>query len=222
MSDEDPGDAVARPTPLDEPIGPGRLISLSDGVIAVIITILVLEFAVPAGGELSDLLPLIPKFLAYALSFTFVGIYWNNHHHLLRATVRVSASVMWANLGLLFWLALIPFVTAWLGDHPGETWPTFVYGVICLITGAAYGLLARTIVSANPDQAVAARIGRDYKGWLSVALYGAGCVIALLAPYVAIAAFVAVAVIWFIPDRRLTGRGQAHPRAHRGGGGSAG
>ena len=189
---------------LSGPIAPERLASFSDAVIAVIITVLVLEFAVPAGSELSDLLPLVPKFFAYALSFTFVGIYWTNHHHLMRATVRVDARVMWANLVLLFWMALVPFVTAWLGDHPGQRWPTFAYGLICFITGAAYSLLARTIVNANADQPVAERLGRDYKGLISGGLYLVGCVIAFVAPFVSIAIFIAVAVLWLVPDRRLT------------------
>lgn len=195
---------VSVPKALSGPIGPERLIAFSDAVIAVIITILVLEFAVPAGGDLSDLLPLLPKFLAYALSFTFIGIYWNNHHHLMRATVQVNARVMWANLGLLFWLALIPFVTAWLGDHPGHRWPTFAYGLICFLSGVAYALLARTIVVANAHEAVAVRLGRDYKGLISGGLYALGCLITFVAPVVSTIIFIAVAVVWLVPDRRLT------------------
>lgn len=180
------------------------MISLSDAVIAVIITIMVLQFAVPEGNSLGDLLPLIPTFFAYALSFTFVATYWVNHHHLIRATARVDGAVMWANLDLLFWLALMPFATSWLGQHIGQTWPTFLYGLLCLITGAAYTILVRAIIRANPDQPVARRIAHDIKGLASLVLYAVGCVIALFAPFVSLGVFVIVAAIWFIPDRRLT------------------
>lgn len=189
---------------LDAPVGRERLISLSDGVIAVIITIMVLRFAVPAGDKLGDLLPLIPTFFAYALSFTFVGTYWVNHHHLIRATARVDGAVMWANLDLLFWLALMPFATSWLGEHIGATWPTFLYGLLCLFVGGAYTILSRAIIHANRDQPVARRLGRDIKGVVSLVLYAAGCVVALFAPFVSLGLFVIVAAIWFIPDRRLT------------------
>jgi uncharacterized membrane protein len=189
---------------LGAPVGPERMIGLSDAVIAVVITIMVLQFAVPAGNSLGDLVPLIPTLGAYALSFTFVGTYWVNHHHLIRATVRVDGAVMWANLDLLFWLSLMPFATSWFGHHIGQTWPTFFYGLLCLITGAAYTILVRAIVRANPGQLVARRLAHDIKGIASLVLYAIGCSIALFQPFVSLGVFVVVAVIWFIPDRRLT------------------
>jgi uncharacterized membrane protein len=190
---------------LGAPVGPERMIGLSDAVIAVIITIMVLQFAVPAGDKLGDLVTLIPTLFAYALSFTFIGTYWMNHHHLIRATAQVDAGVMWANLVLLFWLALVPFATSWLGQHIGQTGPTFLYGLLCVITGAAYTILVRAIIHANPDQPVARRLAHDIKGIASIVLYAAGCVIALFAPFVSLGIFVVVAAMWFIPDRRLTG-----------------
>ncbi len=189
---------------LAAPVGPERMIGLSDGVIAVIITIMVLQFAVPAGDRLRDLLPLIPTLFAYALSFTFVGTYWVNHHHLIRGAVRVDGAVMWANLGLLFWLALMPFATSWLGQHIGQTWPTFLYGLLCLICGGAYTLLVRAIIHANPGQPVARRLARDIKGMASLVLYATGCVVALFQPFVSLGVFVVVSALWFVPDRRLT------------------
>jgi len=194
---------AARHDNLDVPAGPERMIGLSDAVIAVIITIMVLQFAVPSGHKLTDLVPLIPTLGAYALSFTFVGTYWVNHHHLIRGAVRVDSVVMWANLDLLFWLALMPFATSWLGRNFGQTWPTFLYGLLCLITGAAYTLLQLAIIHANPDQPVARRLARDIKGIASLVLYAVGCAISLIQPFVSLAVFVIVAVIWFIPDRRL-------------------
>jgi uncharacterized membrane protein len=184
-------------------MGAGRLTGLTDGVIAVIITIMVLEFAPPAGAALADLLPLVPVFLAYVLSFMTVGIYWNNHHHLLRATEQISAGVMWANLHFLLWLALVPFVTSWVGEHPGERWPTIVYGVVCLLTGLAYAILVRAILAANPGRAIVERLGRDRKSQVSVALYALGCIVAIWLPFVGIALFFCVTLVWFIPDRRL-------------------
>src|ERR1700712_837354 len=201
---EGAGDGGRLHDKLDGPVGPERMISLSDAVIAVIITIMVLQFAVPTGDSLSDLLPLIPTFFAYALSFTFVGTYWVNHHHLIRATARVDGGVMWANLDLLFWLALMPFATSWLGQHIGQTWPTFLYGLLCLITGAAYTVLVRAIIRINPDRPVARRIAHDIKGIASLVLYAAGCAVALFLPFASLGIFVIVAAIWFIPDRRLT------------------
>jgi uncharacterized membrane protein len=186
-------------------IEPTRLASFSDGVIAVIITIMVLQFAVPQGGRLTDLVPLIPTFLSYALSFVFVGIYWNNHHHLIRATERIDPRVMWTNLHLLFWLALIPFATAWLGapGHYLMTWPVFLYGLLCLVIGVSYRFLQQAIARANPGLAFSDRIRRDYKGLGSVAIYAVGCGLAFVAPLVSIALYAAVAIIWSIPDRRL-------------------
>jgi uncharacterized membrane protein len=185
--------------------GPERMVGLSDGVIAVIITIMVLELAVPHGAELGDLKPLVPKLLAYLLSFVFVGIYWNNHHHLIRATERIDGGVMWANLHLLFWLSLIPFATAWLGEHFGSIWPTFTYGIICVMNAIAYGILVRTITHANPGRPVSVSIGNDTKGNVSVVIYVVACVVAFFAPYVSVALWICVSIIWLVPDRRLSG-----------------
>ena len=178
--------------------------AFSDGVIAVIITIMVLELKTPADASLKSLCLELPVFLSYALSFVNVGIYWNNHHHLIRASRQISGSVMWANLNLLFWLSLIPFFTSWLGNHPEGIWPTFCYGCDLLLCGIAYSVLQGTLVrTQGPHSELEQRLGRDLKGKLSVAIYLAALGLAFLSPYLADAAFVSVAVMWFIPDRRL-------------------
>jgi uncharacterized membrane protein len=187
-----------------EAIGPDRLMGFSDGVMAVIITILVLQFVVPRGAELADLLPLLPTFFVYVLSFSFVGIYWNNHHHLLRVSARIGPAVMWSNLHFLFWLALMPFATAWLGQNLGLTGPTVLYGALAFITGGSYAILQAAIIRTNPHAGIAERIGRDYKALASLALYGAAIVIAFVVPWLSLLCFTAVSVIWLIPDRRLT------------------
>ena len=181
-----------------------RLLAFSDGVIAIIITIMVLELKAPHGAEWADLLKLAPVFFSYVLSFAFVAIYWNNHHHLLYTLSRVNGTILWANLHLLFWLSLIPFATAWVGDNPFAPVPTAVYGVAFLMPGCAYYLLVRAMLRIEgPASTLARAVGRDLKGKGSLALYAAGVAVAFVEPRGAIALYVAVALIWFIPDRRI-------------------
>jgi uncharacterized membrane protein len=184
-------------------IGTSRLEAFSDGVLAILITIMAFQLLPPDGGRLADLGGVVPDVLAFALSFVFLGIYWNNHHHLFRATEHIDAAVMWANLGLLFSLTLIPSATAWLGSHHGDTGPTALYGMIALAAGVAYWILAQCIIRANPHSEVAARIGRDRKAVMSVVLYGSGVGLAFVAPYAGIALYVAASILWIVPDRRL-------------------
>lgn len=184
-------------------MSPGRLEAFSDGVLAVIITIMVLELRPPPGDSLAALQSLIPGLLIYVLSFTLIGIYWNNHHHLLRATRRISGGVMWANLHLLFWLSLVPVVTAWVGAHPLSRWPAVAYGAIGLMAGVAYYLLTLTILAVNQDTRINEQLGRDIKGKLSMALYTLGIVLAFIEPLLAFGVYALVAIMWFIPDRRL-------------------
>jgi len=181
-----------------------RLLAFSDGVIAIIITIMVLELKAPQGAEWSDLARLAPLFLSYILSFTFVAIYWNNHHHLLYTLSRVNGTILWANMHLLFWLSLIPFATAWAGQNPFAPVPTAVYGVAFLMPGCAYYLLVRVMLRIEgPDSTLARAVGRDLKGKGSLVLYAAGIAIAFIEPWGALALYVAVALIWLIPDRRI-------------------
>ena len=181
-----------------------RLLAFSDGVIAIIITIMVLELKAPHGAEWSDLFKLAPVFFSYVLSFAFVAIYWNNHHHLLYTLSRVNGTILWANLHLLFWLSLIPFATAWVGDNPFAPVPTAVYGVAFLMPGCAYYLLVRAMLRIEgPASTLARAVGRDLKGKGSLVLYAAGVAIAFVEPRGAIALYVAVALVWFIPDRRI-------------------
>jgi uncharacterized membrane protein len=182
----------------------GRLEAFSDGVIAIIITIMVLEMKVPHGDRLHDLLPVLPVFLSYILSFIYVGIYWNNHHHMLHATTRVTGAILWANLHLLFWLSLFPFATHWMGENHFSAVPTAVYSVVLLMAAIAYYLLERAIIHAEgPDSILQRAIGRDWKGKLSPLLYIAAIVATLVSPWIAEAILVAAALIWLIPDRRI-------------------
>jgi uncharacterized membrane protein len=183
----------------------GRLEAFSDGVLAVIITIMALELKAPEGGDWSALRHRFPALLVYILSFTFVGIYWNNHHHLLRAARRISAGVMWANLHLLFWLSLIPVLTEWIGEHYRDTAPAAAYGVVCLGSAIAFTILVQAIIRADgTDSLVATAIGRDAKGRVSLVVYAAATALAFVSPWISYGLFAAVAVTWFIPDRRLS------------------
>jgi uncharacterized membrane protein len=183
----------------------GRVEAFSDGVLAVIITIMALELRAPIGGSFTDLRARLPALLIYILSFVFIGIYWNNHHHLLRAARRVTGGVMWANLHLLFWLSLIPVLTGWIGEHHQDSAPAATYGVVCLGAGVAFIILTRAIIRADGgDSLVAQAIGRDYKGRVSVLAYAAATGLAFVSPWIAYALFVSVAVMWFVPDRRLS------------------
>lgn len=181
-----------------------RLEAFSDGVLAIIITIMVLELKVPHGEDLSALVPLLPAFLSYVLSFAYVGIYWNNHHHMMHAVKRISGGVLWANLHLLFWLSLFPFVTGWMGEnHFGKT-PTALYGVVLLMAAVAYSILTWTIIRGEgADSLLAKAVGRDFKGNLSTALYAIAIPLAFFVPSAAQAIYVFVALMWLVPDRRI-------------------
>lgn len=181
-----------------------RLTAFSDGVIAIIITIMVLELKTPAGESWSALAPQVPLFLSYALSFLYVAIYWNNHHHLMHAAEHVSASILWANTHLLFWMSLIPFSTAWMAEHHHAAAPVAVYGVSLLMPAIAYFLLQIAIVRSHaPGGVLASALGRDYKGKLSMVLYAAAIAFAFRVPQVSLAIYIAVAALWFLPDRRI-------------------
>jgi uncharacterized membrane protein len=183
---------------------PGRLEAFSDGVIAIIITIMVLEMKVPHGDSATDLLPILPTFLSYVLSFVYVGIYWNNHHHMMHATTAVTGGILWANLHLLFWLSLFPFATGWMGENHFSPLPTALYGVVLLMAAIAYYVLQQAIIrSQGTDSILKKAIGRDWKGKLSPVLYIAAIVATLLTPWIAEVIFVASALIWLIPDRRI-------------------
>ena len=182
----------------------GRLEAFSDGVIAIIITIMVLELKVPHGDSLSALSPLVPVFLSYTLSFVNLGIYWNNHHHMLHASRQISGNVLWANLHLLFWLSLVPFVTGWMGENEFAPTPTAIYGVVLLMAAIAYWILLQTILRAEgPDSLLRTAVGSDWKGKLSPILYVIAIPAAFLHEAIAGALYVAVALIWLIPDRRI-------------------
>jgi uncharacterized membrane protein len=185
-------------------MGRGRLEAFSDGVMAIIITIMVLEIKVPHGDALNDLRPLLPVFLSYILSFVYVGIYWNNHHHMLHATTTVTGAMLWANLHLLFWLSLFPFATGWMGENHFTALPTALYGAVLLMAAIAYYFLERTIIRAQgPESILQKAVGRDWKGKLSPVLYVGAIVATLLSPMISQVIFVAVALIWLIPDRRI-------------------
>jgi uncharacterized membrane protein len=182
----------------------GRLEAFSDGVIAILITIMVLELKVPHGEGFAALRPMIPAFLAYLLSFVFLGLYWNNHHHLLHAAGRIDGKVLWANLHLLFWLSLVPVTTGWLGDHSRASLPAAVYGVVLLLAGAAYFILEKTLIAAQgPDSKLAKAVGRRGKEVASVACYALAIPLAFVHPWISIALYVLVAVTWLVPDRRI-------------------
>jgi uncharacterized membrane protein len=182
----------------------GRVEAFSDGVIAIIITIMVLELKVPHGTSWAALQPLLPIFLNYILSFVYVGIYWNNHHHLLHAAQRISAAILWANLHLLFWLSLIPFATGWMGENHFAELPTALYGFVLLMAGMAYWVLERAIIAAQGrDSILAAAVGVDWKVRSSVILYAVAIGLSFVNQWFADAIYVMVAVTWFIPDRRI-------------------
>ena len=185
-------------------MGKARLEAFSDGVIAIIITIMVLELRVPHGDQLSALQPLLTAFLSYLLSFIYIGIYWNNHHHMLHTTQRVSAGILWANLHLLFWLSLIPFTTGWMGENHFAPAPTALYGVTLLMAAVAYWTLQRAIMrSQGRDSLLAAAVGGDLKGKGSMVLYAIAIPSAFESPALAGAIYVFVALVWLVPDRRI-------------------
>jgi uncharacterized membrane protein len=182
----------------------GRLEAFSDGVLAIILTIMVLELKVPSEATPEALRPLVPVLLSYALSFVFIGIYWCNHHHMLQAARHVSGGALWANLHLLFWLSLTPFVTGWMGGTCFAAWPVAAYGAVMLLAAVAYTILARVLVAQHGEgSALAVAMGRDYKGKLSMLLYAAAIPLAFAEPLIACALYALVAVIWLVPDRRI-------------------
>src|ERR1700746_1987869 len=182
----------------------GRMDAFSDGVLAVIITIMVLEMKSPRGPSLAALRPVFPVLLSYLLSFVYIGIYWNNHHPLLHATQHVNGATLWANLHLLFWLSLIPFTTAWMNENHFESWPVAVYGIVLLLARVAYFLLTRALIRLHgQDSALATSIGRDRKGKISIAIYAAAIPLAFVKAWIAGACYVIVAIMWLIPDPRI-------------------
>ena len=181
-----------------------RLEAFSDGVLAIIITIMVLELKVPHGDTPEALLPLMPVLLGYVLSFIYVGIYWNNHHHMLFAAKHVNGGILWANLHLLFWLSLLPFVTGWMGENHFAALPSALYGVVLLMSGLAYWIMSQTIISSEgPDSLLAKAVGKDRKGMMSLVLYAVAIPLAFVNPWISQVFYVAVALMWLIPDRRI-------------------
>jgi uncharacterized membrane protein len=187
-----------------DPMTKGRVEAFSDGVVAIIITVMVLEMKVPHGEDWRALLPLWPVFLSYVLSFAIVGIYWNNHHHMFHAVKHVDGPVLWANLHLLFWLSLMPFATSWMGENHFAPLPVALYGVDLMLAGIAYFILTHALLRIHPgDTAFAKALGSDFKGKISVVIYLAGILVAFANQWIALAFYVSVAVMWFIPDRRF-------------------
>jgi uncharacterized membrane protein len=182
----------------------GRLEAFSDGVIAIIITIMVLELKVPHTDSLEALKPMIPVFISYVLSFIYVGIYWNNHHHMFNVVKSVSGSVLWANLHLLFWMSLVPFVTAWMGENNFTKWPTIFYGISLIMCSIAYGILVVVLVKHEGENSLLAKaVGNDFKGRMSTVIYAIAIALVWVNPCVGFTLYVVVAFIWLIPDRRI-------------------
>ncbi|MBU4498782.1 MAG: TMEM175 family protein [Thiobacillus sp.] len=185
-------------------MGKNRLEAFSDGVIAILITIMVLELKVPHGDDLATLAPLYPVFLSYVLSFVYLGIYWNNHHHMLHASHQVTGAILWANLHLLFWLSLIPFATGWMGENHFAPAPAALYGLVLLMAAVAYGILQRLIIAAQGrDSILQKAVGRDWKGKVSPLLYATAIPLAFWSQWLSVALYVLVAVMWLVPDRRI-------------------
>lgn len=182
----------------------GRLEAFSDGVLAIIITIMVLEMKVPHGEHISDLKPMLPVFLSYILSFVNVGLYWNNHHHLFQAVEEVNGRILWANMHLLFWLSLLPFATGWMGENHFAQWTVILYGINLLMCSIAYYILVKALLKVQPqNSAFAKAIGKDKKGMISTAIYIAGISLAFVHPFIGLGSFLLVLCIWFIPDSRI-------------------
>ena len=196
-------------------MGKGRLEAFSDGVLAIIITIMVLEMKVPHANTPEALKPLLSVFISYVLSFIYIGIYWNNHHHLMHVVHKVTCAVLWSNIHLLFWLSLVPFATAWMGENHFSKWPVILYGFILMMAGVAYYILAHCLTAVHgKDSTLAKAIGKDKKGIISVILYIAGIACSLfIHPWIGFSIYVVVAAIWFIPDRRIEKKieGEQHP-----------
>lgn len=185
----------------------GRMEAFSDGVLAIIITIMVLELKVPHGDTLASLQPLVPVFISYVLSFIYIGIYWNNHHHMLHAAHKVNGGVLWANAHLLFWLSLIPFATGWMGENHFSKMPVILYGFVFMMAGIAYYILAHCLTDLHGKESPFARaLGRDRKGIASIILYAVGIGLSFIHPLIGFAVYVIVAMIWFVPDKRFEGK----------------
>ncbi|HKH59614.1 MAG TPA: TMEM175 family protein [Flavitalea sp.] len=186
-------------------MGKGRLEAFSDGVLAIVITIMVLELKVPHGDDFASLSKLLPVFISYLLSFVYIGIYWNNHHHMLHAAKEVNGNIMWANMHLLFWLSLVPFATGWMGENHFTTLPVALYGVILAMAGIAYFILSQTLIKHHGSNSTLAQaVGSDQKGKWSVYTYAIAIALAFVNPWISMALYTTVAAIWFIPDRRIT------------------
>jgi uncharacterized membrane protein len=184
-----------------------RLEAFSDGVLAIIITVMVLEMKVPHGVDLYSLKPVLPVFLSYILSFVYIGIYWNNHHHMLYAAQHVNGKVLWANMHLLFWLSLIPFVSGWMGENDFDTWPVALYGIVLLMAGTAYYILSRTLVSLHgKESTIAIALGKDQKGKISLEIYALAIGLCFVNPRISLGLYSTVAAIWLIPDTRIEKR----------------
>jgi len=191
----------------NQPVSSSRLEAFSDGVLAIIITIMVLELRVPHGGDLAALRPLLPVFLSYLLSFVYLAIYWNNHHHMLKLVESVNGAILWANMHLLFWLSLIPFTTAWMGEHHAAPIPTALYGVSLILPAFAWRILQSAIVRhQGPGSRLGEALGRDLKGTLSPVLYALGIGLAFVATWAAVVVYWSVALMWLVPDRRFETR----------------
>jgi uncharacterized membrane protein len=185
-------------------LGKGRMEAFSDGVIAIIITIMVLEMKVPHGDSIESLIPLLPVFLSYVLSFIYVGIYWNNHHHMMQVVKSVNGAILWANLHLLFWLSLIPFVTGWMGENHFTKWPVMFYGAVLAMNGVAYTILGNELISHQGKKSlIAEALGKDWKAKVSVLIYAIAIGIAWVNATIGFILYGAVAAIWFIPDKRI-------------------
>ena len=182
----------------------GRLEAFSDGVMAIIITIMVLELKIPHEPDIEALTPLIPVFISYAMSFIFIGIYWNNHHHLFQAVQKVNGPTLWANLHLLFWLSLIPFVTGWMGENHFSKWPVAIYGLVLIFSGVAYFILSKVLIAHHGKESpLATAIGKDNKGIISLVIYSVGILISFINPPIALSLYFIVSLIWFLPDKRI-------------------
>lgn len=178
--------------------------AFSDGVIAILITIMVLELKVPHGSSLKELQPLLPVIISYVLSYLYLGIYWNNHHHLLHTVHRVNGKILWANLALLFWLSLVPFVTAWMGENHFTLWPVVCYGFILIMAAVTYFILSRVIISSHGnDSELSKAVGSDVKGQISIVLYALGIGLSFVHPYIGLFLYFVVAIIWLVPDKRI-------------------
>ena len=185
-------------------MGKGRMEAFSDGVFAIIITIMVLELKIPHSSELSSLQPLLPVFISYIMSFIGIGIYWNNHHHMMHAVHHINGTVLWANIHLLFWLSLFPFTTGWMGENNFSTWPVALYGVVLFFAAIAYFILARTLVTLHgKDSVLGIAIGKDWKGKISLIIYATGIALSFINPWLGVSMYVLVGAIWLIPDKRI-------------------